>query len=160
MIIKEVDLIDITVLKFVHLFKFYDKINLSLTSTELTVTFLDDSIIGDVSDKIEEHMSYALNFPAGTSDLVFQNAKIVLSKAISDYLDYIAGTYGYDNIASARSYAGFVNPFQDEALRLSKWSADCWVTAGQIASDVQNGLRTMPTSSDEIIAELPDFSTY
>lgn len=57
---------------------------------------------------------------------------------------------------SARSYAGYTNPFQTEAQKLAVWASDCWVVAGTIEADVKAGLRPMPTVA-EVIAELPAY---
>jgi len=77
-----------------------------------------------------------------------------ITNAISKHLDEQAQALRYDNMMSARSYAGYANPFQDEATKLAQWASDCWVKAGQIEADVKAGNIPMPTV-DEAIAMLP-----
>jgi len=77
-----------------------------------------------------------------------------IDQAIQNHLDKKAQELRYDNMMSARSYAGYTNAFQAEATALASWASDCWVVAGQIEADVQAGNRPMPTV-DEVIAELP-----
>ena len=77
-----------------------------------------------------------------------------ISKAIQKHLDKQAQALRYDNMMSARSYAGYTNPFQAEAQKLAEWCANCWAKAGEIEADVEAGNRPMPTV-DEVLAELP-----
>lgn len=79
-----------------------------------------------------------------------------INKAIQSMLDKKAQEYRYDSILSARSYAGFDNPFKNEALALSTWAASCWAKAGEIEADVLASNRPMPTI-EEILAEMPTF---
>jgi len=74
--------------------------------------------------------------------------------AIQTHLDSKAKEFRYDNMMSARSYAGYENPFQAEAQKLAVWASNCWVKAGEIEAEVQAGNRDMPTI-DEVLAELP-----
>lgn len=60
-------------------------------------------------------------------------------------LDTKAQSLRYDSILSARSYAGYVNPFQTEAIKLADWSANCWAMAGSIEAQVNAGTMAMPT---------------
>ena len=77
-------------------------------------------------------------------------------KAIQNMLDKKAQEYRYDNMMSARSYAGWDNPFREEAERLATWCANCWKKAGEVEKDVLEGKREMP-SVEELIAELPGY---
>jgi len=77
-----------------------------------------------------------------------------LTDAVQKHLDDRAKYYRYDDMKSARSYAGFVNAFQAEATKLGQWASECWVYAGQVEQDVVNGVRAMPTP-EELVAELP-----
>ena len=76
------------------------------------------------------------------------------NNAIQTHLDSKAKEFRYDNMMSARSYAGYENPFQAEAQKLAVWASSCWVKAGEIEADVQSGNRDMPTI-DEVLSELP-----
>lgn len=80
----------------------------------------------------------------------------VFNSAIQTHLDNKAKEFRYDNMMSARSYAGYENPFQIEAKKLALWASNCWVKAGEIEVDVQAGNREMPTI-DEVVNELPLF---
>lgn len=82
-----------------------------------------------------------------------EDRMVTITKAIQAMLDARALSLRYDSIMSARSYAGFVNPFQQEALRLAEWAAACWVRAGEIQAEVDAGTRAEPTV-DEVLAEL------
>lgn len=78
------------------------------------------------------------------------------NNAIQNHLDSKAQEMRYDNIMSARSWAGYENPYQAEALKLAKWASECWTVAGQIETDVSSGARDMPTI-DEVLSELPKY---
>jgi hypothetical protein len=79
-----------------------------------------------------------------------------ISNEIQRLLDTTAQSMRYDSIMSARGYAGYVNPFQAEALRLAEWSSACWVKAGEIQDAVIAGQRATPTVA-EALAEMPVF---
>lgn len=90
------------------------------------------------------------------SELYKKATQDAISKAIQQHLDAKAQELRYDNMMSARSYAGYTNPFQTEAQALATWCADCWAKAGQIEADVEAGNRPMPTA-EEVISELPTY---
>jgi len=69
-------------------------------------------------------------------------------------MDEVAQSKRYDNRDSCRLYAGYVNPFQAEAIAFGQWVAACWVASNQAQADIINGLRTIPTPT-EAVAELP-----
>ena len=89
-----------------------------------------------------------------TETEVLEQQVQVINNAIQNHLDTKAQEFRYDNMMSARSYAGYANPFQTEAQALATWCADCWAKAGQIENDVEAGNRPMPTV-DEVLSELP-----
>ena len=77
---------------------------------------------------------------------------------VNNYLDNIARQKGYDNIISARSYAGYENDFQLESQKFVKLSASCWSLAYSIIDDLKNG--TLESITDEeFISRLPTFET-
>jgi hypothetical protein len=86
--------------------------------------------------------------------LIVAQIKLELSDSIQRLLDTTAQDLRYDNMMSVRSYAGYPNAFQEEAIKLAVWSADCWVKAGEIENNVLLGLRPIPTSQ-EVISEMP-----
>lgn len=83
-----------------------------------------------------------------------QEQKDAISNAIQKLLDDKAKSLRYDSILSARSYAGYINPFQAEAIKLADWSANCWSTAGSIEAQVNAGTMAMPTV-DQALAMMP-----
>lgn len=85
-----------------------------------------------------------------------EEQKESISNAIQKMLDDKAKTLRYDSILSARSYAGYVNPFQAEALKLADWAANCWATAGNIEAQVNAGTMAMPTV-DQALALMPAY---
>ena len=70
-------------------------------------------------------------------------------------MDEIAQAKKYVNRDSCRLYAGYVNPFQAEAIAFGQWVAQCWVASNQAQADIANGLRTIPTP-EEAVASLPN----
>lgn len=85
-----------------------------------------------------------------------QQQKEAISAAIQKLLDDKAKSLRYDSILSARSYAGYANPFQAEAIKLANWSADCWATAGNIEAQVNSGVIPIPTVA-EALAMMPPY---
>jgi hypothetical protein len=78
---------------------------------------------------------------------------IGVTEAIQKLLDAKAQEYEYDSIHTA---CGWVAMFPDaSALRL--WGAECWLKSKQIRDEVIAGTRPVPTSVDEVIAEMPAF---
>ena len=82
--------------------------------------------------------------------------KEAFNNAIQNYLDDKAKEYRYDSIMSARSYTGYTNPFQEEAIKLAVWASECWVYAGTVENDIKLGKREMPTIQ-ELLVELPTY---
>lgn len=91
-----------------------------------------------------------------TAKEIIEQQSIDINNTIQAYLDTKAKEFRYDNMMSARSYAGYTNPFQAEAQNLAVWASNCWVKAGEIEVAVKAGDRDMPTI-DEVLAELPVF---
>jgi len=77
-----------------------------------------------------------------------------IERAIEKHMDEVAQSKRYDNRDSCRLYAGYVNPFQAEAIAFGQWVSACWVVSNQVQADVMNGLRTIPTP-EEAVAVLP-----
>ena len=75
--------------------------------------------------------------------------KAEIEQAIQNMLDAKARELRYDNMMSARSYAGFENPFQSEAQALAAWCANCWLKAGELEA-----LGTVMTA-EEVLAQMP-----
>jgi hypothetical protein len=77
-----------------------------------------------------------------------------IEQAIEKHMDEVAQSKKYDNRDSCRLYAGYVNPFQAEAIAFGQWVSACWVASNQVQADVMNGLKTIPTP-EEAVATLP-----
>jgi len=115
--------------------------------------------LGAIKSGFTELVPSEFDFWNGTAWEVDTVAQITaqaidINNAIQNHLDTKAQEFRYDNMMSARSYAGYTNPYQEEAQALATWCADCWATAGTIQADIEAGNRTMPTT-DEVLAELP-----
>ena len=106
-----------------------------------------DHLIGDkvlmTAEEIELHIN-----PPKTSEQI----KAEITSAIQAMLDTQAQSLRYDNMMSARSYAGFVNPFQAEAQALAVWCAECWVKAGELEA------LGAEMTAEEVIAEMPIYA--
>jgi len=112
----------------------------------------NEEIATDELIKITKSEANELRF----KPLTIVQKSLQINKAIQTHLDNKAKEFRYDNMMSARSYAGYINPFQDEAQKLAIWASNCWVKAGEIEADVKAGNRAMPTI-DEVLAELPAY---
>jgi len=77
-----------------------------------------------------------------------------LEQAITKHMDAVAQARRYDNRDSCRLYAGYVNPFQAEAIAYGQWVAACWVASNTAQAQIIAGTRTIPTPA-EAVAELP-----
>lgn len=93
-------------------------------------------------------------FDFRTPEEVIEQTRGLIDSRIQDHLDAKAQEYRYDNMMSARSYAGYPNAFQEEAQSLAQWASACWVKAGEIESEVATGRRTFP-SLEEVGGLLP-----
>lgn len=82
-----------------------------------------------------------------------------LTTAVQDHLDAAAQAAGYDNIYTAVSYAEepAVPKFQAEGRAFRAWRSLVWDAVNAIRTDVQAGLRPVPTAA-ELISELPPLS--
>jgi len=77
-----------------------------------------------------------------------------LVAAVQAHLDAKAQARGYDNILSACSYAGALNPFQAEAQAFIVWRGAAWAACFTYQAEVLAGTHQPPTE-DELIAALP-----
>jgi len=73
---------------------------------------------------------------------------------VDSMLEDAAHHLRYDNMASVRSYAGYVNAYQAEATELAVWASDCWKTLEGVETGVRAGTSPIPTV-DEAVALLP-----
>jgi len=107
-----------------------------------TQAAVDDSIVDAAITKQEAHY--------------FEAQKEHMTKTIQAHLDNQARALRYDNMMSARSYAGYDNPFMEEAQKLASWCSACWIKAAEIENDVISGAAVLPTE-EELIASLPKY---
>ncbi len=77
-------------------------------------------------------------------------------QAIDNQLNLIAKEHGYDNIVSACSYAGAVNPYQVESMGFIRWRGMVWGYATEILNNVKNGIQSQPTIED-VIQGMPKY---
>lgn len=82
-----------------------------------------------------------------------------ISAAVQAHMDATAKTAGYDNIASAVTYADepAVARFQTEGRAFRAWRSLVWAACYQLLGEVNAGTRE-PMSADQVIAELPTFA--
>jgi len=109
-----------------------------------------------LDDKREVEAEFIETATTKQNEYYVDDYRVLMNKAIQNHLDTKAQELRYDNMMSARSYAGYENPYQAEAQKLALWCSDCWTKAGEIEADVLDGNREMPTS-DELLAELPAY---
>ena len=94
--------------------------------------------------------------PPSNEELIAQAVK-QFETSIQSHLDSTAQSKGYDSILSAVSYAGEVNPFQEEGKQFLKWRGAVWDYAyNQINAYT---VETIPTIN-ELIITLPKLEDY
>ena len=142
----------ITVLLYTGLFPYFKEVTVSEEGDFYIISY--DTNGEAICDALEVHQSYAMDFPAELMAQVSVNVGTHLSMEIGDRLDSEAMRHRYDDMKSVRSYTGFENVFQTEAIALATWGSSCWEKAGLIEYEVQHGIRPMPTVA-EVLAELP-----
>lgn len=117
--------------------------------------FITISTISDEAKMIYEADGYtfAETVPQSLLDYIAtvtaESLKAEIESAIQSMLDTKARELRYDNMMSARSYAGYANPFQVETQALATWCAECWIKAGELESSgvvytVEEVIKQMP----------------
>lgn len=93
--------------------------------------------------------------PAPTAEQIVAT----IAAAVQAHMDATAKTAGYDNIASAVTYADepAVARFQTEGRAFRAWRSLVWAACYQLVGEVNAGTRE-PMSADQVIAELPAFA--
>ncbi len=98
--------------------------------------------------------------------LRIEDTKKRLDSAVLSHLEKIAISKGYGDggktpmaaINSITSYINDKNPvFASEAQIFKDYRSDVWTLCAKINSDVEKGLRSIPTE-EELIAELPEIN--
>ena len=91
------------------------------------------------------------------SSVDIQSILEYFSNKLQNHLDNKAKEYGYDNIYTAISYAEepSVLKFQLEGKAFRAWRSLFWLEANLIKSEIESGSRSIPSSVEELIIELP-----
>ena len=77
------------------------------------------------------------------------------TKLVQDFMDKTAQTRGYDNIASACSYANSTDTtFRAEGQACLAWRDSCWRRCYNIEDSVKAGLAAIPTD-EALLSMLP-----
>ncbi|OYW87535.1 MAG: hypothetical protein B7Z23_13720 [Pseudomonadales bacterium 32-61-5] len=85
-----------------------------------------------------------------------EQIRLLFERAIQKRLDDFARTRGYDNMLSVCTYAADPDPrFATEGQYCITVRGATWAVAYQILADVTNGIRSMPSSPEDIFPELP-----
>jgi hypothetical protein len=83
-----------------------------------------------------------------------------LTRAVDNYLNDTAKSYGYDDIRSMVSYKDDPNPkFDAEGTAAKFWRSAVFTYCIEVIAAVQAGTRDIPTEA-ELIAELPPFADF
>lgn len=88
------------------------------------------------------------------AQLPADQAMCILTVALDRHIDSVALARGYDSRITCAMRAGYVNPWQAEAIAFGQWMDACYVIGLGIANGVKAGTRAIPTEAD-LIAELP-----
>lgn len=107
--------------------------------------------------KIDDNGNIYRYVPSKTQEEIKQEKIKRVENAIQLMLDSKAREYGYDNIVSACSYAGYDNPFQAEGQALLSWRGSVWKYCYDQLAEIEAGNREEPTPED-FLAELPQYT--
>ena len=128
----------------------------------------------DLQNKVHEiDPAFAHLLPVGCVEITDEEAAQLLApppptpqellkaieQAIEKHMDEVAQSKRYDNRDSCRLYAGYVNPFQAEAIAFGQWVSDCWVASNDAQALIMQGLMQIPTP-EEAVASLPNHPWY
>ncbi|AQW81365.1 hypothetical protein CPIN17260_1076 [Campylobacter pinnipediorum subsp. pinnipediorum] len=75
---------------------------------------------------------------------------------VQAHLDEKAQEYGYDNIVSACSYAGYENEFKEEGEAFGRWRAKVWKMGYELLATL-GSVDLNKINLDEVIKDLPEF---
>lgn len=76
-------------------------------------------------------------------------------RALTEHLDKTAQARRFDNRITCMVRAGFVGPFQAEAVAFAQWADACNAQAYQLLAQVQADTLPLPQTTQEFIALLP-----
>lgn len=102
---------------------------------------------------------HLLEAPEKPEEVRLQELQKKFTDAIQNRMDEFARTRGYDNMLSVCSYYGSPDTkFKNEALRAMALRTETWTRGYQLIDEIMNGTRPMPTTVEEIFAELPELT--
>ena len=126
---------------------------LSLDGSVINTIVVPDDI--DTDDKAKTFMKEIL----GHDRCRIMRDKSYFMSIMNNIIETKARDFGFDNAASARSYASVENKYQAFSIGFTKWSAEFWSVGESIAASVMSGKRAIPTD-DELYELLPKSSSY
>lgn len=109
-----------------------------------------DYLIGDKVAMTAEELELHLN-PAETPE----QAIAKYESKIEEYVVQVCKDKGYRNDDSIAKYLVEGSPFKIECEALSLWIGAVWVYSYQVLQDVEDGIRPIIPTIEELIAELP-----
>lgn len=77
-----------------------------------------------------------------------------IERSVESHMDTVAKSHSWDNRWTCVARAGYINPWQTEAIKFAQWMDACWQYTIQEQQKVIAGIRPMPTT-EQAIAELP-----
>ena len=126
---------------------------LSLDGSVINIIVVPDDI--DTDDKAKTFMKEILDHDRCR----ITRDKSYFMSIMNNIIETKARDFGFDNAASARSYASVENKYQAFSIGFTKWSAEFWNVGEDIAASVMSGKRAIPTD-DELYGLLPKSSSY
>ena len=111
---------------------------------------------------IESNQDYDDNqLPSWVKDITYRRNSINLEdirskydSVLTDYIDSVARSKGYEDRISCAVRAAFPGPWQQEGIAFGQWMDQCNEIGYQIVAGVQTGQIELP-SLEEFIAMLP-----
>lgn len=119
---------------------------------------------GNILDELPSHFYFS---PKDKTELTEDNAsqfgyltaEEYFKAAVNQHLEDTAHSFGYEDMKSARSYAGEDNPFQAQSKQFIRWSAGVWGYCFVEIGKLNAGEREFITAED-FINELPKFEDF
>lgn len=105
--------------------------------------------------RVQEDICY-LSYEIEPRVITLEQLKAGFIREIDAILDAKAREYGYDNINTAVSYAGYENSFQQEAIAFGKWRSSVWEWGYALQDRVVKGeVDVSSLSIDNVIKDMP-----
>lgn len=94
--------------------------------------------------------------PTPTPEQQMQFSIQAAAVQLQQILDTAAQSWGYDNVVSAISYLESASPkFRAEAQAMLGWRDQIWSWAETLEMDVQKGIKTLPATMGDFLAQMP-----